>query len=277
MAGVLDSPARENPAPAAPTTGDPGPRDSLRSSGTSLRVRQLLCPAPGALLCAPRADAGGRAEAGEDQPRAGHGTRTRPGRARLARRRGDPRRQPHRPGLRADRAGLCRPPVRPLRAATRRWPRHPAGRGGGSRGPAPRYPAQGLWHHAVLPQRRWTCGPRAGAAGIHRERGDGGPGDSHHAHAGGRHHRRDGVSRDGAARCGADPRRLQPHPGRDVPVLRRARRSRGPAAPGRPRDRTSRSRRGRRRRALSRLPRGGGRAPGQPGGAVAARWGSSTA
>ena len=65
---------------------------------------------------------------------------------------------------------------------------------------------RGLWRHTVLTQRRWTCGTGAGAARVHRERGHGGPGDSHHARAGGRHHRRQGVSRDRAAWRGADPR-----------------------------------------------------------------------
>ena len=47
-----------------------------------------------------------------------------------------------------------------------------------------------------------------------------------------------------AARRGADPRRVEPHPGRHVPVLRRARRRRGGAPARRPRHRPALSRSG---------------------------------
>jgi hypothetical protein len=50
-------------------------------------------------------------------------------------------------------------------------------------------------------------------------------------------HRRERDARDHAARRGADPRRVQPHPRRHVPVLCRARRYRGRAAARRSRHR----------------------------------------
>ena len=56
-----------------------------------------------------------------------------------------PRRQPHRPGLRADRAGLRRASVWRLRAATRRWPRHPHGRSHRSGGTATRPAVESFW------------------------------------------------------------------------------------------------------------------------------------
>ena len=48
-------------------------------------------------------------------------------------------------------------------------------------GRAPRHSAQGLGPHAVLAQRRRPRGARAGAARIHRQRGDGGARHPDHA------------------------------------------------------------------------------------------------
>ena len=86
----------------------------------------------------------------------------------------DPRRQPRARGRGADRARLCRAPVRQLRAAARRRPRHPARRGGRAGRRAARRPAQGLRADALLPRRRRPRRAGAGAARVHRERGDGG-------------------------------------------------------------------------------------------------------
>ena len=59
--------------------------------------------------------------------------------------------------LGADRTGLCRPPVRQLRAAARRWPRRPAGRG---RGPPT---AGGATSSSRAPGRRRSRGAATGA------------------------------------------------------------------------------------------------------------------
>ena len=74
------------------------------------------------------------------------------------------------------------------------------------------------------------------------------------------------LSRDRPARRRADPRGVEPHPGRHLPVLRRARRRRGAAAARRPRDRPPLSG----RVGLSRPLREGDRAPGRAGRALAA-------
>ena len=84
-------------------------------------------------------------------------------------------------GRRADRARLCRPPVRPFRAAARRRARHPARRGRRPRRRAARHPAQGLRADAVLARRRRPRRARPGAARIHRQRGHGGARHSDHA------------------------------------------------------------------------------------------------
>ena len=100
-------------------------------------------------------------------------------------------------GRGADRARLCRAPVRPLRAAARRWPRHPARRGGRAGRRAARHPAQGLRADALLARRRRPRGARPGAARIHRQRGHGGAGRADHPGAGRGDDRRGGAARDG--------------------------------------------------------------------------------
>ena len=148
---------------------------------------------------------------------------------------------------RADRARLCGTPVRPLRAAARRWARHPARRGGRAGRHAARHPAQGLRPDAVLARRRRPRRARPGAARIHRQRGHGGA--RHPDDPGARRgdDRRAGAARDDAARRRPDARRREPHPRRHLPVFRRARRHRGAATAGRPRDRAPLPARPRRR------------------------------
>ena len=90
---------------------------------------------------------------------------------------GDSRGQPGAQWRRSARHGLCGPPVREFRAATRRRTRHSSWRGYRSRWRAPRHPAQGLRPHAVFPEWRRTRRARASPARIHRQRGDGGARD----------------------------------------------------------------------------------------------------
>ena len=126
---------------------------------------------------------------------------------------------------RADRHGLCGPPVRRFRPQLGDGARDPAGRGDRPRRQAPRHPAQGLGPDAVLAARRRARGARAGAARIHRQRGDVRARRADDACARGRDDGRTGHARDGAAGRGADARRVEPYPRRHVPVLRGARRS----------------------------------------------------
>ena len=196
-----------------------------------------LCGAAGELFRPRGADPGGRAAADQAEPAAGGPSRARSGPARQPGRRRNPRRQAPARRRRPDRDGLCRPPVRPFRAAARRRPRHPARRGHRHRRRPPRHPAQGLRPDAVLAPRRRPRGARPGAARIHRQRGDGRARHSDHALARCRDHRRKRDARDAAARRGAHPRRREPHPRRHVPVFRRARRYRRRAAARRSRHR----------------------------------------
>ena len=128
---------------------------------------------------------------------------------------------------------------------------------------APRHPAQGLGPDAVLAPRRRPRRARAGAARIHRQRGDARARHPDHALARRRDHRRAGLSRDRAARRGADPRRLEPHPRRHLPVLRRARRHRRRAAARRPRHRAALSGAASAERPYRALLEGVDRAPGR--------------
>ena len=76
-------------------------------------------------------------------------------------RRRNPRRQDAARRRRADRDGLCRPPVRAFRAPARRRPRHPARRGHRQGRRPPRHPAQGLRPHARS-RAAATAAPRSG-------------------------------------------------------------------------------------------------------------------
>ena len=87
-------------------------------------------------------------------------------------------------------------------------------------GTTPRHPAEGCGPHAVLAPRRRTGLGRAGAPRIPRLRGDARARRAHHPGAGRRHHRRAVQRETRAARRRTDPRRLVPHPGRHLPVLR---------------------------------------------------------
>ena len=185
-------------------------------------------------------------------------------------RRRNSRRQARSRWRRPDRHGLCRAPVRPFRAAARRRPRHPARRGDRRRRRAPRYPAQGLGPDAILAPGRRPRRARAGAARIYRQRGDGGAGHSDHAVAGRRGDRRKRGARDAAARRGAHPRRVQPHPRRHLPVFCGAQRRCGRAPPRRSCHRPALSGRRECRTPLSCAAGRGDRAPGRAGGAVAA-------
>ena len=156
------------------------PRLSLSHDGP-FPVPEHLCGAAGELFRARGADAGRRSAADQAEPGAGRPSRPRSGLAATARR--APKSWPASasPRGRADRDGLCRPPVRPFRAAARRRPRHPARRGRRHGRRAPRHPAQGRRPDAVLAPRRRPRRARAGAARIHRQRGDGGAGHPDHA------------------------------------------------------------------------------------------------
>ena len=173
------------------------------------------------------------------------------------------------PGFRADRVGLCRPPVRQLRAAARRRPRHPAGRDRGDRdgvrrdiqlkgsGPTP-FSRRGDGRAALGPVlREYIISEAMAALGIPDDALARGGGD-----------RRAGDARGGAARRGADARGVEPHPRRHLPVLRRARRRRGAAPARRPRHRSPLSRRAPRGRALSGVARPRDRAAGRADRAV---------
>ena len=150
-----------------------------------------LCGAAGELFRPRRADPGRRAAADQAEPAAGGPSRPRSGPAREPGRRRNPRRQAAARRRRPDRDGLCRPPVRPFRAPARRRPRHPARRGHRRRRRPPRHPAQGLGPDAVLAPRRRPRRARAGAARIHRQRGDVRAGHPDHALARRRDHRRE--------------------------------------------------------------------------------------
>ena len=130
--------------------------------------------------------------------------------------------------------GLCRPPVRPFCAATRRWPRHPAGRGDRPQWRAPRHPAQGRRPNAVFARRRRPCRARASASRVYRQRGMAALGIPT-TRALAAVLTGDTVLPGGhTARCGPDPCRGEPYPRRDLPVLRRARRLAGGARSRRP-------------------------------------------
>ena len=144
-----------------------------------------VAPTP---VAAPAAD--------QAEPAAGGPSRPRSGPARQPGRRRNPRRQPHARRRRPDRDGLCRPPVRAFRAAARRRPRHPARRSHRPRRRAPRHPAQGLRPDAVFAPGRRPRRARAGAARIHRQRGDGRARHPDHALACRRHDRRERDARD---------------------------------------------------------------------------------
>ena len=90
-------------------------------------------------------------------------------------------------------------------------------------GRALRHPVQRGGADAVLAARRRPRRARADAPRIHHQRGDARARHPDDAQPRGRHDRRAGLPRGGAARRGPDARGRQPHPGRDVRVGRRAR------------------------------------------------------
>ena len=100
-------------------------------------LSEYLCRAAGGLFRARRPDAGGLAPADQAEPAAGDPSRPRSGPAQHIRGNRDPGRQARPRRRRPDRDGLCRPPVRSFRSATRRRPRHPARRGDRRRRRAP--------------------------------------------------------------------------------------------------------------------------------------------
>ena len=156
---------------------------------------------------------GSRAAPGRVQPAARDHARTRAGGARGSRRRRDLRGQ--RPARRraADRAGVRRPPVRPLHDPRRR-PCDPARRADHAVRRSRGHSAERAGADAVLPPGRRPRRARADAAGIHHQRGDARARHSDHAEPGGGEDGRAGLSRDGARRRRADARGREPYPRR---------------------------------------------------------------
>ncbi len=199
------------------------------------------------------------------------GRRTRPARGRRdARAAGMAFRRRAAQGAREYRAGLRRPPVRPVESRDGRRSRGDRRRNRRARRRGLRRPSQGLRPDEIRPARRRPRHFVGHAARIYRQRGHGRLEDSDHARVGGGRHRGAGPSRDDPARRRAHPDRAQPCPGRHV----RIRRQRGrPPQPGPAADKSARrslhrpalSRIFRPARWLSRLLRGGGRAAGATG------------
>ena len=178
-ASFATNPEHDAITAASRTVARSPPASHLVPDERSFPVRQQLHQPARTFFARVAPDGGVRAAADQAEPAAGAGARARPRPARQPGGRRDLRRPAAARRRRPDRDGLCRPPVRPVRAAARRRPRHPARRGDRQRRRPPRHPAQGLGPDAVLPPRRRPCRARPGAARIHRQRGDGGAGHPH--------------------------------------------------------------------------------------------------
>ena len=187
---------------------------------------QQLRAAAGAFFRAARSHAGDEAAPDQVQRIARFGTGGQCARPRTGRASGGVCRQRHAAGRRADRDGLRRASVREFRSSAWRRPRDPPRRGLGPQRRAARCPIEGRGQNAVLAARRRPRRAGAGPARISRQRSDACARNSDHTGAGGRLDRRTCLSRPPVARSCADPRRIQPHPRRDLPIFRRARRPR---------------------------------------------------
>ena len=142
-----------------------------------------------------------------------------------SRRRRDFRRQCPARRRATDRAGVRRPPVRPLHRP-RRWPCDPARRADHAVRRSPGHSTERGRADAVLPPRRRARRARADAAGIHHQRGDARARHSDHPEPGRGDDGRAGVSRDGAPGRSAHARCREPYPRRHHAVGSGARRRR---------------------------------------------------
>ena len=115
---------------------------------------------------------------------------------------------------------------------------------------AARYPIEGRGPNAVLAARRRPRRIGAGPARISRQRSDACARNSDHAGAGGRLDGRTRLPRPPVAWSCVDPRRIEPHPRRNLPIFRRARRRGSRRTPRRLRDRSPLPRGPRRREAV---------------------------